>query len=73
MRRATIFLAFLVLVPLSAAGIVYGLFSLWGKGLPSPKRPQELRRRATPSCLTARGCHGELFVRIESDPARADP
>lgn len=37
-----IFLVVLVLVPLTMAGVVYGLFLVWGKDLPSPEMPQEL-------------------------------
>lgn len=45
MKLAQIILIFcvvLVLVPLTMAGVVYGLFLVWGKDLPSPEMPQEV-------------------------------
>jgi len=52
MRRFLVFLVPCLLVPLLLAGAVYGLFLLWGRDLPSPRRPQEWNRRTTASFWT---------------------
>ena len=67
MRRLQLFLAILVLVPVTMAGVVYGLFLIWGRDLPTPKLPQEVEPARNTVVLDRNGeVVDEFFVQNRS-------
>jgi penicillin-binding protein 1A len=67
MRKAMIFIVPALLVPAILAGLVYGLFLLWGRDLPSPRKPQEVAPPRNTVCLDRNGAViGEFFVENRS-------